>query len=220
MVLTPTKAHNQFMPLLAQIPHSLRMYGHSDTELVFTDNVRADRAELERAFPSLCQDVVPVPSKSSLELLAIPSDWSIFDLNTDFRIRACVRDIMEDLQQLPTPGSLYLGMDMEWCVDRTNNIHGKIAVLSIAYLKTKSISLLHVSFRCCFELFNSVSVLAKLPADINLRPERHLGSSARLVGFAAEHTYQEVRCASQGRSHSSLQGLWLHKQGPSLYQCS
>ncbi len=47
MTLTPTKAHDQFMPALAEIPRSLKKYGYADVEVIFTDNVRADKAELE-----------------------------------------------------------------------------------------------------------------------------------------------------------------------------
>ncbi|PBK81020.1 hypothetical protein ARMGADRAFT_1039609 [Armillaria gallica] len=48
MTLTPTKAHDQFMPTLAEILTSLKKYGHGDMELVFTDNVHAHKPELEQ----------------------------------------------------------------------------------------------------------------------------------------------------------------------------
>ena len=47
MTLTINKAHGQCMPALAAIPKSLWKYRYSDTELVFTDNVHGDKAELE-----------------------------------------------------------------------------------------------------------------------------------------------------------------------------
>lgn len=70
---TATKAHDQYMPALVHIPHSLCKYGHGNVQLVFTDNVRADKLELECAIPSLLKDIEPVPS-SSLDPLTIPND--------------------------------------------------------------------------------------------------------------------------------------------------
>src|SRR5882762_11107247 len=72
--LTSTKGHDQCMPSIAAISHSLRKYGHDDTEITFTDNTRGDKAELERAIPALRDRVVPVPS-SSMEQLVLPDDW-------------------------------------------------------------------------------------------------------------------------------------------------
>ncbi|KAI0369360.1 hypothetical protein BV20DRAFT_1113655 [Pilatotrama ljubarskyi] len=132
MTLTPTKAHNQFMPLLARIPHSLRYFGHSDIQLVFTDNVRADKPELERVFPSLLQDVEPVPS-SSLTPLKIPSSWSVVQLRTTFQVNGRMNNIMDDLAALPETSSLPLAMDMEWSVDRESGVFGLVALISIVY---------------------------------------------------------------------------------------
>ena len=47
MTLAINKSHDQCMLALAAILKSLRRYGHRDTELIFTDNVRGDRAVLE-----------------------------------------------------------------------------------------------------------------------------------------------------------------------------
>ena len=132
MTLTPTKAHDQFMPALAKIPNSLRAFGHGDVELVFTDNVRADKAELERVFPSLLYNVSPVPS-SSLPHLEIPQDWGIFTLNSTFQINNRLNSIMEDLQDLPPDRAIHVAMDMEWAVDRLNGVHGRVALISLAY---------------------------------------------------------------------------------------
>ncbi|GBE79022.1 hypothetical protein SCP_0202190 [Sparassis crispa] len=81
---TPTKAHDQFMPALSLIPHSLRKYGHTDVELVFTDNVHGDKAELERVFPSLSSQVSPVPSTSQTHL-ALPNLWTVVILSHTYQ---------------------------------------------------------------------------------------------------------------------------------------
>ena len=64
----------RIMPVLAEIPKSLALYGHGATEVIYTDNVRADKHELEQAFPSLLDNVTPVPDHSDLEPLSLPSN--------------------------------------------------------------------------------------------------------------------------------------------------
>ncbi|KAI0683211.1 hypothetical protein BC835DRAFT_1311178, partial [Cytidiella melzeri] len=144
VVLTPNKAHDQFMPILAEIPHSLRLYGHDGVELIFTDNVRADKAELEHAIPSLKSNIDPVLPVSTLAPLEIPDGWTVFDLESDYRMRNFMNTVMEDLQVLPEHATLTLAMDMEWSVNcSAGMIHRKVAILSVAYLN--SIYLLHMT---------------------------------------------------------------------------
>lgn len=133
MTLTPTKAHDQFMPALAKISESLKMYGHGEIEAVMTDNVRADKAELERMFPSLRKDVHPVPLETSLPVLGVPSDWDICVLDTKYLINNRLNELMERLKDLREDQSLDVGMDMEWSVYRDQGIHGRVALVSIAY---------------------------------------------------------------------------------------
>lgn len=137
MTLTPTKAHNQFIPALAKIPESLRLYGHGDVEVIFTDNVRADRHELEHAFPSLSENVVPVPESSTLPALTIPDKWSIHLLSSSFQISQRMNAILDS-----SSSDVILGMDMEWSVDRSTGMQGKVAVIQIAF--DKSVYILQV----------------------------------------------------------------------------
>jgi hypothetical protein len=141
MILTPSKSHSQYMPALAAISQSLKMYGHPPVELVFTDNVRGDKAELEKVLPSLCKDVVPVPDHSLFEKLGVPGDWSVTILSSPFQINARLSSMMEDI---PDGGELLVGMDMEWPVDLNSSIQGRVAVISIAF--EKEIYLLQVIF--------------------------------------------------------------------------
>ena len=129
MTLTPSKAHNQFIPALTSISKSLETFGHSPMELVFTDNVRADKAELERALPELCRDVVPVPDESRYPKLELPSDWRITMLSSAYQINSRLNSMMEDIKD---GEELYVGMDMEWSVDRLSSIQGRVAIISIA----------------------------------------------------------------------------------------
>ncbi|OBZ76307.1 hypothetical protein A0H81_03601 [Grifola frondosa] len=135
MTLTSTKAHNQWMPALAAIPHSLRKYGHKDVALVFTDNVRADKTELERVFPSLLHDVQAVPS-STLPHLELVESWKVYKLDSTYQINTRLNSIMEDLNGLPScEDSIHIAMDMEWSVDRENGIQGRVALISMAYME-------------------------------------------------------------------------------------
>ncbi|KAH8068402.1 hypothetical protein BXZ70DRAFT_1069038 [Cristinia sonorae] len=131
LLLTASKAHSHYMPALQAVSRSLELYGHDPLELVFTDNPRADKPELERAFPSLQKDVVPVPEESSLERLTIPSNFLPIDaLLTPFRVGSRCAEIIDCI---PPSGDLCLAMDMEWPVDPETHLQGPVAVISIAY---------------------------------------------------------------------------------------
>ncbi len=98
MTLMPTIAHDQFMPVLSEISHSLKKYGYGKTELVFTDNVHADKAELEQVFPSLLKGVTPATTKQ----LEVPEDWKEYThvLSTIFQVTNFFNTITEDLMLL------------------------------------------------------------------------------------------------------------------------
>jgi len=134
MTLTATKSHDQFMPALSMIPHSLHKYGHDDVQLVFTDNVHGDKAELERVFPSLLCQVVPVPP-SSLPAPTCPPEWRVEKLETPFQINSQLNSLMESLSDIEVTQSIHLAMDMEWSVDIKNGTHGRVALIQIAYDK-------------------------------------------------------------------------------------
>ena len=132
--LTSTKGHDQCMPSLAAIPHSLKKYGHEDTEIAFTDNPRADKAELERAIPALRKHVIPVPS-SSTEQLVLPDDWKnqIFILKTTYQVNTHLNSLMEEDLQNPEPGNHTYQLDLEWSIDLVNSIQGHIGLISLVH---------------------------------------------------------------------------------------
>jgi hypothetical protein len=146
MILTPMKAHDQYMPALVAISQSLHTYGHPPVELIFTDNVHADKMELENVFSSLQLNVEQIPDHSSLEHLKYPSDWGITILSSPFQIENRLRSIMEDI---PDGGELFVGMDIEWPADHFSSIQGQVAVISIAC--NQEIYLLQVSD--CIQFF-------------------------------------------------------------------
>jgi len=132
MTLTLTKAHNQFMPSLSEIPHSLCKYGHDQVGLVYTDNVCGDKAELERVFSSLRHNVVPVPP-SSLPPVSLPSNWESHILGTSFQVNSRLNILMEDLALKAPTDHIHIAIDMEWSVDHANGIQGRVALVQLAY---------------------------------------------------------------------------------------
>ncbi|GBE82644.1 hypothetical protein SCP_0410290 [Sparassis crispa] len=130
MTLTPTKAHDQIMPILATIPKSLVQFGHTLTVCIYTDNVHADKRELEQAFPSLLEGLTPVPEYSKLKPLTIPDHWSIVHLSTAHQINVRLNTIMN---HRTTTSSVTAALDMEWPVDLSTGIRGPVAIIQIAY---------------------------------------------------------------------------------------
>lgn len=133
MTLTSSKAHDQFMPVLAKIPDSLTMFGHVPTEVVFTDNVRADKHELEKIFPSLLKDVIPVPPYSTFEPLKLPECWTVVPLTSTHQVNMRMNIIMShhtDIKPVIT------SFDMQFPVDGSTGIRGLVALIQIAYDKT------------------------------------------------------------------------------------
>jgi hypothetical protein len=129
MILTPSKAHSQFMPALSAITESLKTYGHSLIELVFTDNVHGDKGELERVLPSLREGIIPVADCSTYPKLVLPLDWKVTILSSAYQINTRLSSLMEDIKD---DKELFVALDMEWSVDRSSSIQGRVAVISIA----------------------------------------------------------------------------------------
>ena len=94
MTLTLSKAHDQAMPALARIPKSLELFGHPATQVVYTDNVHADKREFEKMYPWLLDNVVPVPEYSALELLCFPESWSVVPLTNTYHVNMRMNIIM------------------------------------------------------------------------------------------------------------------------------
>jgi len=140
MVMTPTKAHSQFMPALTAVSKSLADYGHGPIELVFTDNPCLDKNELESSIPSLLKDITPVPP-SSLETLSIPQGIEILLLSSAYQVNTRLSSIMEHIKH---NDEFFVALDMEWSVNREIGIQGRVALISITY--GKEIFLLPVGY--------------------------------------------------------------------------
>jgi hypothetical protein len=124
------------MPVLAEVAHSIRRYGHPDVQLLYTDNVRGDKNMYECVFPSLKENVKPVVPPSSLEALSIPDDWQTTLLSTSFQINSRLNALMDELRHIPESQNLNVAMDMEWPVNLTTGIYGRVAIISISFEKS------------------------------------------------------------------------------------
>lgn len=142
-----TKSHNQFEPALKEMKLSLEMFGHDQPALFYTDNPGADKAFLERAFPSLLFDVVPVDRYQDLPPLTLDGFEVKVASNTTEINRLCL-GILAD----PSP-EVVVGFDMKWPVYLNNGVDmrggviaGKTALVQIAHEHT--VYLFQVSLFC------------------------------------------------------------------------
>ena len=134
MALVATKSHAQFEVALVKMREALTIYGHSQPELFYTDNL-ADKGFLEKCFPSLLKDVQPVDKYSKLPLFTMPSEVAIHVKSTATQIQTALATIQEQLIHLPVDKQIVVGLDLEWNVDMTpgHARQGKTAILSLAH---------------------------------------------------------------------------------------
>jgi hypothetical protein len=133
MTLTSSKAHKFLMPVLAKIPDSLARFGHPLTEVVFTDNVRADKHDLEKIFPWLQKDIVPVPVHSALKLLTFPPGWSMIPLSSADQVNMRMNIIMSHYTK---DRPVVVCFDLKFPVDAATGVRGLVAMIQVAYQKT------------------------------------------------------------------------------------
>ena len=132
MVMTPTKAHSQYMPAIREVSKSLATYGHEPIQLVFTDAPWIDKQVLEINVPSLLNDIVPVPNHSVLDPLTIPVSSTVVILSSTFQVNTRLNSIMSKIRH---DEDFFVAFDMEWSVNRDTGIHGRVALISLTYGK-------------------------------------------------------------------------------------
>jgi len=137
LALVATKAHAQFEYALKQMLESLKMYGHDEPWIFYTDNI-SDKAFLEKCFPSLKLGITPIDKFSELPEFKIPAHVQIFKKSSVSQIEIALATIQELLIDLPESENLTIGFDLEWNVDITpgKGRHGKTAVATIAHDNT------------------------------------------------------------------------------------
>jgi hypothetical protein len=130
--------------------YSLDLYGHSQPSVFYTDNM-ADKQFLEGAFPSLCENVIPVEKYAHLKPFVIPPQIQIQVKTTPSTIDDDMRKILDALPLDGSAGQIVVGFDSEWNVEASSYggvvSRGKTAVIQIAYENT--IYILQVSPNQC-----------------------------------------------------------------------
>jgi hypothetical protein len=91
-----TKSHSQFEMALKDVNNSLKLYGHPQPSLFYTDNI-SDKKFLEDCFPSLRRGVTPVEKHGHLEEFIIPSNIPILVKNNTNAINDAMRTILDDI---------------------------------------------------------------------------------------------------------------------------
>ena len=110
--LVATKSHTQFELALKRMKESLKLYGHLQPKIFYTDNVWGDKQFLEESFESLRQDVVPVEKYSHLEALEIPQDIQVISKNSAAGIADVARIIIDSLPD-DDDSTITIGFDSE-----------------------------------------------------------------------------------------------------------
>ncbi|PPQ80024.1 hypothetical protein CVT24_003845, partial [Panaeolus cyanescens] len=133
--LVATKAQSQYELALHEMSKSLTMYGHSQPKLFYTDNM-SDKGFLEKSFPSLKEDVIPVEKYGDLEVFSIPDNVTILVKNTSQAIDLAIGTINSDVPVEASDSGLVVGFDAEWNATVSDTglfTRGGVAVIQIAY---------------------------------------------------------------------------------------
>ncbi|CAK5267877.1 unnamed protein product, partial [Mycena citricolor] len=134
--LVATKSHTQFELALDRMRESLKRYGHDQPAIFYTDNM-ADKAFLERCFPSLCEDVVAVEKYSQLECLELPRRENVYVMHAHDEINEAMRAILHELPEDSLSAELVLFVDSEWNVETSTQGYvtgrGSTAILQLGF---------------------------------------------------------------------------------------
>ncbi|KIM50189.1 hypothetical protein SCLCIDRAFT_1184980 [Scleroderma citrinum Foug A] len=132
MTFTPSKAHDGWAPVLKAILPSLHDYGHPEPQVVFTDNVRADKDKLLSIFPSLSAGVTPIAPAARLESLTFPSDWEVIHLTNTHQVNLHFNIIMSHHSAV---SPVTVGFGMQWPINISTGKSGQVALLAFTYEK-------------------------------------------------------------------------------------
>jgi len=136
LAFVATKSHAQFESALAKMKESLTLYGHKQPKIFYTDNPAADKNFLERLFPSLTENVVPVENHVGLKAVTRPQDVHIYVQSSASGIESVLAKITVDLDMENDKAHIVVGFDAEWNVDLTyGGAPQPTAIIQIAYKK-------------------------------------------------------------------------------------
>ena len=121
LAFVATKSHAQFESALAKMKGSLILYGHKRQRIFYTDNPAADKQFLEKMFPSLLEDVVPVEKHSGLKAVALPQDINLSVQSSASGIDSALARITDDLDVEDETNHIVVGFDAEWSITTNCN---------------------------------------------------------------------------------------------------
>ncbi|KAJ7729455.1 hypothetical protein B0H16DRAFT_1775887 [Mycena metata] len=134
LVFVATSSHSEFEDTLVKMEKNLTLYGLKQPEVIFTDNPHADKPFLQKIFPSLLQDVVPVETYPHLKPFPIPENFDIRVSNSAAAIEEPLTKITQDIDLNNETSKLVVGLDAEWNVDRTRGSTAQpTAIVQVAY---------------------------------------------------------------------------------------
>ena len=133
MNFTPSKKQDDWAPILSAMLPSLMNFGHSLPKVIFTDNVRADKAKLLSVFPSLSADITPVPRSDAFDELVVPSNWNKVELPTAHQVNLRFSTIMS--HHSPT-SPIVVAFGIQWPIDPATGKEGHVSLIEIAYQET------------------------------------------------------------------------------------
>ncbi|ORY92433.1 hypothetical protein BCR35DRAFT_327561 [Leucosporidium creatinivorum] len=116
-ILALSKSLAMIRPALQAFQHSLRMHGHPQPELLFTDNPPGEASFFRSAIPSLNLGVelVPPPNVSGLEHAQLPVLYKTYYLRYASEIEEACRGILARAEYLERKGEEFeLGFDLEY----------------------------------------------------------------------------------------------------------
>ncbi|KAJ6535246.1 ribonuclease H-like domain-containing protein [Mycena vulgaris] len=134
LAFVATSSHTEFKSALQKVKTNLDLYGLPQPEVMFTDNPAADKQFLERVFPSLTKNVVPVEKYEGMEAFVLPEDVAIQVSRDAAGIENVIARIMHDINIHDASDRLVVGFDAEWNVDTSpTHVSQPTAIIQVAY---------------------------------------------------------------------------------------
>ena len=133
MNFTPSKAQDDWAPVLEAILPSLKSFGHGLPKLVFTDNIRADKDCLLSIFPLLSANITPVPAIDDMPPLTLPFNWTSVLLTSTHQVNFHFNMIMNNHSEA---NPVVVGLSLQWPFNVVKGTPGCVSLIQIAYENT------------------------------------------------------------------------------------
>ncbi|KAJ7744414.1 hypothetical protein B0H16DRAFT_1422543 [Mycena metata] len=206
LAFVATSSHSEFEAALVKVEKNLTLYGLKQPEVIFTDNPHADKPFLQRIFPSLLQDVVPVETHPHLKPFPIPENFDIRVSNSAAAMEEALAKITQDIDLNDETSKLVVGLDAEWNVAystwvnifQIRHFNGNLPAALIAFLANPHIlkagrnvngDLTHLAKESKTGPFSGGVELAKLAKELGVIKDARAGLAelcAHVLGLKLE----------------------------------